>query len=64
MNVSKVIKRLEKLMRIHGDLPVRRYSCALDSGVDVDVDVGIISAYSNEGGSPSEENLAVEIYIH
>ena len=61
MNASKLIKRLNKLMKKHGDLPVHRYD-GFDESIGADVD--LVKAYAPEGNVPSKLNPAVEIYIH
>jgi hypothetical protein len=61
MKASKLIKRLNKLMKEHGDLPVHRYN---NDGFSVGADVKIVHAYTAEGCTPFKPNSAVEIYIH
>lgn len=58
MRATVLIRQLKAAVKQHGDLPVRFFEGVQDN------DVGKVVAYDDDGNTPGEFNLPVEIYLH
>jgi hypothetical protein len=64
VKASKLIKRLNKLMKKHGDVAVYFRDSDDDFGDSFGILVGAVEAYDSTGDGPTKDRPAVQIYMH